>query len=255
MCLVVVALDAHPRYPLLIAANRDEFHRRATAPAHWWDDGWLAGRDLQGGGTWLGIDRQGRWALLTNVREPARFDAAAPTRGTLVPRLLRADSGPEDALSAVVASFGTPHNGFNLLAGTGTRAAWASNRAAAVAPLAAGVHGLSNAALDTPWPKLLRAKAALDAWTRDAAAEPEDAFRFLADTTPVADPDLPATGIPLEWERRLAPAFIVGTEYGTRSSTVIAADRGGEVTFIERSFDAGGRAAGEARHRFVLPPR
>lgn len=255
MCLVVVALSAHPRYPLLIAANRDEFHRRAAAPAHWWDDGWLAGRDLVGGGTWLGIDRRGRWALLTNVREPCRFDPAAPTRGTLVPQLLGADDGPEAVLPATVAPQGASHNGFNLLAGTGTRAAWGSNRASGVTPLAAGVHGLSNAALDTPWPKLQRAKAALDAWTRDAAAEPDDAFRLLADTTPVADADLPATGVPLEWERRLAPAFIIGSEYGTRSSTVVALDRSGEVTFVERSFDAGGRAVGESRHRFALQPR
>lgn len=255
MCLVVVALDAHPRYALLIAANRDEFHRRATAAAHWWHDGWLAGRDLQGGGTWLGIDRRGRWALLTNVREPQRFDAAAPTRGTLVPQLLRVECGPAAALPGVVGPPGSRHNGFNLLAGTGARASWASNRASGVTPLAAGVHGLSNAALDTPWPKLQRAKAALDAWTRDASAEPDDAFRFLADTTPVADADLPATGVPLEWERRLAPAFIIGSEYGTRSSTVVALNHGGEVTFVERSFDAGGRAVGEARHQFTLQPR
>lgn len=255
MCLVVVALDAHPRYALLIAANRDEFHHRATAPAHWWEDGWLAGRDLQGGGTWLGIDRRGRWALLTNVREPQRFDAAAPTRGTLVPQLLRAESRPEAALRHALGPDAAWHNGFNLLAGTGAVGSWGSNRAAGITVLCPGVHGLSNAALDTPWPKLLRAKAALAAWSRDAAAQPDDAFAFLADTTPVADADLPSTGVPLAWERRLAPAFIIGSEYGTRSSTVVAVDRNGEATFVERSFDAGGSAIGEARHRFMLQPR
>jgi uncharacterized protein with NRDE domain len=255
MCLVVVALDAHPRYALLIAANRDEFHHRAAAAAHWWDDGWLAGRDLVGGGTWLGIDRRGRWALLTNVREPSRFDAGAPTRGTLVPQLLRAGAGPEAALRSVIGPDAARHNGFNLLAGCGTDACWGSNRAVEITALRTGVHGLSNAALDTPWPKLQRAKAALAAWTCNAAAEPDDALGFLADTTPVDDADLPSTGVPLKWERRLAPAFIIGSEYGTRSSTVVAVDRNGEATFVERSFDVGGRAVGEARHRFTLQPR
>jgi uncharacterized protein with NRDE domain len=251
MCLVVAAIAAHPRYPLVIAANRDEFHRRASLAAHWWDDGFLAGRDLTAGGAWFGINRPGRWALLTNVREPARHDPAAPSRGAWVPRLLQAHDDPGPALHRLQAAM-SQHNGLNLLAGVGARAFWASNRHPGVLALEPGVHGLSNAALDTPWPKLNRTVSALRDWCADPKADLEDAFALLGDRRIARDDELPSTGIPLEWERRLSCPFIVGDDYGTRCSTVLTIDHDRRATFVERSFDSSGRIAGEARHQFPL---
>lgn len=251
MCLAVVALHAHPRYAIVVAANRDEFHRRPTAAAHWWDEGWFAGRDLVANGTWLGVTRAGRWALLTNVREPARNDPGAPSRGSLVPRLLGSGDLLPDCVRAAVAS-GARHNGFNLLAGDTRGAHWGSNRADLPRALDSGVHGLSNAALDTPWPKLTRTVGAIGRWCARADDDLPGVLALLGDRSRAPDIELPATGVPLEWERRLSAPFIVGDEYGTRSSTVLAIDNAGRVDFIERSFDARGNTIGEVRESFAL---
>lgn len=249
MCLAVVALDRHQRYGLVVAANRDEFHARPTAPAAWWDDSLLAGRDLEAGGTWLGVTRAGRFALLTNVREPHRVDRGAPSRGALVPEVLRDAAPVHDAL-ARVRDRGARHNGFNLLAGDSGEAAWTSNRADGVVALAAGVHGLSNALLDAPWPKVLRIEAAVSAWLATGGDDPEPLFGALGDRRLADDAELPSTGVPLEWERVLSAPFIVSERYGTRSSTVVTVDRGGHVRFVERSFDASGNPSGEVAHHF-----
>ena len=166
MCLAVVALDAHPRYTLIVAANRDEFHARPTQPAHWWTDdtgaGILAGRDLRHGGTWLGVSRAGRWAFVTNVREPKRHDPLAPSRGALVPAVLRSDATVERSVEAAIAHAGSV-NGFNLLAGEGVEAAFGSNRRSLLRSLDAGIHGISNAHLDDPWPKVARVRSGVAA--------------------------------------------------------------------------------------------
>lgn len=250
MCLALLALDAHPLYSVVIAANRDEYHDRPTAPAAWWDEGWLAGRDLRAGGTWLGVTRQGRFALLTNFRDPASNDPAAPSRGSLVPAVLDAS----DVVPALehLRSAAARHNGFNLLAGTPASAAWMSNRSPNVKVLGRGTYGLSNALLDAPWPKLMRTKAALAEWLARGDADPEPVFTALADRTLAADTDLPSTGVPLEWERRLSAPFIVSDAYGTRSSTVLTIDRNGEARFVERSFDAAGMRTGQVEHRFRI---
>lgn len=251
MCLAVVALDSHSLYPLVVIANRDEYHDRPTAAAHWWDEGWVAGRDLRAGGTWLGITRSGRFALLTNVRDPARNDPQAPSRGTLVPEVL-ADAARIVATLDRVRAIGVHHNGFNLLAGTIEGAAWTSNRAVETKSLRRGVWGLSNALLDAPWPKVVRTKAALSAWLARSEASTEPLFDALADRALATDADLPATGVALEWERRLSAPFIVSASYGTRSSTVITIDTAGEACFVERSFDPRGVMTGEAVHRFAI---
>jgi uncharacterized protein with NRDE domain len=251
MCLALIALDAHPRYPLVVAANRDEYHARPTVAAGWWDEGWLAGRDLAAGGTWLGVTRGGRWAFLTNVREPARHDPSAPSRGSLVALVLARDGTVDTALAEAVAA-ATAHNGFNLVAGDRTRAQFASNRAPG-APLAApGIHGLSNATLDTPWPKVTRTKSAFARWCDAGDDGLEPLFELLADRACALDRDLPSTGIPLERERALSAPFIVGERYGTRSSTVVALDHDGRMRFLERSFDAAGCVTGEGRFEFDL---
>ena len=240
----------------MVAANRDEYHARAAARARWWDEGWLAGRDLAAGGTWLGVTRAGRWALLTNVRDPSRFAADAPSRGGLVTQVLAAQGSAGAALAAIVAA-GANHNGFNLLAGDLADAHWGTNRELRAHGLAPGVHGISNARLDTPWPKVVRSKAAVAAWCAaggSGAAEVETLFAILGARQAAAERDLPHTGIPLAQEQLLSAPFIVSDAYGTRCSTVLAITNEGEARFIERSFDPAGAPAGEVEFRFRIDP-
>lgn len=255
MCLVVVALDAHPRYPLVVAANRDEFHARPAAKASWGDvapfAGILAGRDLEAGGTWLGVRRDGRWALVTNVREGGRFDANARSRGDLVPRLLNAEAPPGAALPGM-ATTGTDYNGFNLLAGDSGGVVFGSNRAPATRTLESGVHGLSNASLDTPWPKVEWAAAAMRAWAAAGRIGTDSLFAALAATSQAPDGALPDTGVSIEWERLLSSPFIVSERYGTRCSTVFTIDHHGCARFQERTFDPAGTAHGDVLHEFAL---
>lgn len=254
MCLAVIALDAHPRFALVIAANRDEFHARPAAAAAWGDappfEGVLAGRDLEAGGTWLGVRRDGRWALLTNVREGGRREPGARSRGELVPQVLARDA--HAGTLREVANHGSGYNGFNLLAGIGAEAAWTSNRAPEVVPLRSGLHGLSNALLDTRWPKLARTQALVAHWCGRGDHDLAPLFAALSDRTRAADADLPATGVSLERERLLSAPFIVSDDYGTRCSTVFTIDRRGRAHFRERSFDARGAPTGEAAYDFAL---
>ena len=254
MCLALVALDAHPKYRCAIAANRDEFHARAAAPAQWWSEGILAGRDLVAGGTWFGVARAGRWSLITNFREGIPRDPNAPSRGELVTRMLRETGSPLRSSAALLPDAGRYH-GFNLLVGQGADVAFASNRASGSLALGAGFHGLSNHLLDTPWPKLLRGKERLAAWLAEDEPAIDAAFAFLADREPASDAALPATGVSRHWERLLSSPFIVSSEYGTRSSTVLLIARDGAARFVERSFDAGGTATGEARFDFRVDGR
>ena len=256
MCLALIAFGAHPRYRVVIAANRDEFHARPAAPAAWWDEGFLAGRDLKEGGTWLGIDRRGRFALLTNVREPSRHDPGAPSRGVLVPRLLGDDAAPSATLPALVAA-GRRHNGFNLVAGDASELHWGSNRAASTATLPPGIYGVSNHLLDTPWPKVERARTAFARWCGDAGHADDLAplFALLRDTERAPDEALPATGVTLEWERMLSAPFIASPAYGTRCSTVVTIDQDGRVHLVERNFDPAGNAAGDVEFRFAVPKK
>ena len=255
MCLAVVALDVHPRFALVLAANRDEFHARPARTAQWWTDRdappILAGRDLAQGGTWLGLAPDGRWAFVTNVREPARFDPSAPSRGALVPALLRA---PEDfgGVLAGILDDAQRYNGFNLVAGDARSAAFGSNRGAGVVRLPPGIHGVSNAGLDTPWPKLVRAKAGVARWAAAGDDDPAPLWKVLSDTRTAFDHELPDTGIPRARERLLSSPFIVSDNYGTRCSTLVMLGRDGTAHFLERSFDERGFVAGEVAFRFLL---
>jgi len=255
MCLVLLAWDSHPDYRLVVGANRDEFYARPTAPANWWEDApnVLAGRDLRVGGTWAGVTRSGRFAAVTNVREPQAYREGAPSRGFLVANFLvsRAPSlGYAAGLMPIAPSF----NGFNLLLFDGTSLVWTSNRASGARTLPPGVYGLSNAVLDTPWPKVVNGKADL----RDALAAPVDElesriFASLARRDPAPEGQLPATGIDPDRERALSSAFITTPEYGTRSSTVILIARDGRVTFVERTTPLDGtQDFTEVRHEFRI---
>lgn len=252
MCLVALALGMSASFPLVLASNRDEYFDRATAPLDWWmatgcHRRVLGGRDLAAGGTWLGLEPGGRLALVTNVRNPARNDPRARSRGELVTRWLCGEGDFARFWSALDAA---AYNGFNLVAADlrGGRWTWASN-ADGTEPqaLAPGVHGLSNAGLDTPWPKVARLKArlaaALQAHERGSADGLADAlFDALLDRTQADDAELPATGVPLALERQLSPAFIRTPDgrYGTRCSTLVIQERVGarlHTRVLERSHD------------------
>jgi uncharacterized protein with NRDE domain len=253
MCLALVAFAAHPRYPVVVAANRDEFHARPAAPSAWWAEDFLAGRDLKSGGTWLGVNRQGRFALLTNVREPSRHDPHALSRGILVPNLLATREPLSIALPAQLRA-SAALNGFNLVAGDSNELVWGSNRAATPRVLQPGVYGVSNHLLDTPWPKLERTKAAFRRWCRedDRRDDLAPVLALLHDTERAPDDALPATGVTLERERMLSAPFIVGADYGTRCSTVLTITSDGDAHWIERSFDSSGTATGDVEHRFKV---
>ncbi|MEQ1440389.1 NRDE family protein [Fontimonas sp. SYSU GA230001] len=254
MCLIAVALDAHPRYPLVIAANRDEFHDRPAAAAQWWSTQphVFGGRDQLQGGSWLAVARDGRWAVVTNVRRMVPPDPRAPSRGGLVADFL-ADRQPAADYVAQLQAVAPAYAGFNLLVGAATRAHYATNhpRFRSTA-LASGVHAVSNASLDTPWPKLNRLRAALTQWCERGHESFDALFAALADERPAADHELPDTGIGRDMERLLSPPFIRGARYGTRASTVLAMAAGGHARFVERRFGPGGVAAGETAQTLAL---
>ncbi|MFO7601072.1 MAG: NRDE family protein [Candidatus Desulfacyla sp.] len=240
MCLLLLALEAHPAYKLIIAANRDEFYERPTAPAGFWDERphILAGRDLRAGGTWFGITRKGRIGAITNYRDPAALKSAAPSRGRLVTDFLTGDEEPEAYLTRLSVSAGD-YNGFNLVVGVKDRLCWYSNRGHGIRRILPGVHGLSNHLLNTPWPKISRAKAALkDILSNDPVLSPEPLLGMLLDRSIPGDDTLPDTGVGIELERILSPIFIASPGYGTRSSTILLIDRQDRVTFLERTHNS-----------------
>ncbi len=254
MCLVLFAHDAHPEYPLVVAANRDEFYARPTAPAAPWEDapGVVAGRDLRGGGTWMGVTREGRWAALTNYRDPREFDRTGPSRGDLVAGYLLGGASPGPYLDSLRPRAGE-YSGFNLLVGDPGSVLWYSNRArGGPERLAAGIYGLSNDLLDTPWPKVVRGKAALGRLLENAGGlEPTRLLDLLLDRTFAADYELPDTGVGRERERTLSSLFIVSPDYGTRSSTAVLIDRRGRALLVERIYERGGPEWTEVRHELA----
>ena len=241
MCLILFSYKNHPRYRLVLAANRDEFYERPTRPLGFWPEnpGILAGRDEQSQGTWLGFNRSGRFAALTNFRNLAVLKKNGPTRGNLVRDFLESDLGPGQYLEAVKQK-ASEYSGFNLLVGDTDDLLYFSNMDSAIQTVGPGFHGLSNAFLDTPWPKVKRGKRALVALVQDRQSlDAEDFFDLLADRRRPEDHELPDTGVGLELERVLSPIFIESPGYGTRSSAVILVDRDGGVRFEERTHDPG----------------
>lgn len=254
MCLILLAQNALPDYPLVFAGNRDEFYDRPSAPAAFWDDAphVLGGRDRKAGGTWLGITKRGHWATVTNVRDqmPRRDDA--PSRGQLVADYLKDEPSPEAYVRSVEAS-ADRYNGFNLLVGTPEETFYLSNRNGAPRSVASGVHGMSNAQLDDPWPKVERGTSKLRT-ALEHEITPERLLDILDDRQPAPDDELPNTGMGQDTERMLSPPFIEGDKYGTRTSTVILVHRSGTVTFVERNFDHG-TPEETRRFSFDIPSR
>jgi uncharacterized protein with NRDE domain len=252
MCLILIAHGAHSGFPLVIAANRDEYYQRPTARAGFWQDHphILAGRDLECMGTWLGVTRRGRFAALTNFRDPRERKTDAPSRGHLVSDFLASDQDPREYLGDV-AMQAPRYNGFNLLAGDIDGVFYFSSRTGAAQQVSPGVHGLSNHLLDTPWPKVERGKRRLQA---ALAGEPdaETLLDLLHDREPVPESELPDTGIGLELERVLSPVLIVSPQYGTRSSTAVLFGGDGSVSFAERTILPGGNTGPTVSLRFSL---
>ncbi|HEY5717245.1 MAG TPA: NRDE family protein [Motiliproteus sp.] len=256
MCLIVVAYRCHPDYPLVVVANRDEFYRRPTAAAAFWADHpeLLAGRDLEQGGTWLGVTRSGRFAAVTNVRNGRVPPVTARSRGHLPVEFLtstRSAAEHAEQLEPQLQHYGS----CNLLTFDGSNLNCLSNRSPSQLNLPPGIYGLSNAALNTPWPKTQRTmdtvqervSRAQDTATPLVAAE---LLALLADPQIAADAQLPDTGVNLEWERRLSACFIRSPDYGTRATSVVLIQRSGEVEFVERSFDQRDGPIGEVQERF-----
>ncbi|WP_434608402.1 NRDE family protein [Pseudomonas sp. D2-30] len=243
MCLIVFAWRPGHAQPLIVAANRDEFYARPTLPLAQWPDAphVHAGRDLEAGGTWLGVGAGARFAALTNIRDPGQLPAFK-SRGELVARFLIGDLSIADYLSDVVPRAGE-YGGFNLLLGDGTQLWHYNARDARPQQLAEGVYGLSNAGLNTPWPKLLKARAALSEVLHDP--HPQALLALLSDPQPTPVAELPDTGVGLATEMLLSSVFIASPAYGTRASTALIVHADGTRQMVERSFGPHGGHLGE----------
>ncbi|KUO71532.1 MAG: hypothetical protein APF81_11190 [Desulfosporosinus sp. BRH_c37] len=254
MCLLFIAYDCHPRYRFILAANRDEYYRRPTDSARFWETHpWvLAGRDLEMLGTWMGITRSGRFAALTNFRDPSAQIIDPKSRGMLVSNFLCSNESPVKYMQEV-ANQRTLFNPFNLLVGDASKLLYFNKLSSKALALKPGIYGLSNHFLDTPWPKVQKGKQALANYLKKKTLiEPQPLFEILADTELAQDHELPDTGISQELERFLSSTFIQGADYGTRSSTVLLIDRNNHVIFKEKSFIPGQEHSVEVNHEFDL---
>ena len=239
MCLIIFQYRQHPEYKLIVAANRDEFYGRPAKAASFWEDqpDILAGRDLQQMGTWLGVTTSGRFAALTNFRDPSLPETGKISRGALVWDYLAADSPPKKFLESLDPD---AYTGFNVLLGDLDNLYYYSNLQKDLIKISPGTHGLSNHLLNTPWPKVVKGKNRMENYLEGASeVDPDALFELLSDTEQAADPHLPVSGVGLEFERILSPIFIKTPEYGTRSATVLLVDYDNRVTFVERTYDNG----------------
>lgn len=241
MCLINFHVQDHPIYRLIVAANRDEFYERPTAPAHYWEDKphVLAGRDLSQKGTWLGITKKGRFAALTNYRDPSEQRKDVRSRGEIVTNFLESDMTAAEFLN-LLQEKRSEYAGFNVIAGNSEELYYYSNIENEVKKVASGTHGLCNHLLDTPWPKVLKGKADLrNIVEQNRVIHPNELFDLLQDAEPFPDEHLPNTGVGEQLERVLSPLFIKSKGYGTRSSTVLLIDYENNITFAERTYREG----------------
>jgi uncharacterized protein with NRDE domain len=252
MCLVLVAWRGDSKYPCVVAANRDELHSRPAAQARWWrtQPDILAGQDLLAGGTWLGVTRSGRFAALTNYRDPEQRREGTPSRGTLVTSILKSADGTAETLGRL-RDVGANYNGFNLIFSDGKRLAIYESMRGTGRELGPGIYGLSNHLLDTPWPKVQNAKSRLSAALADLS-DPQAVLALLRDESPAPDSQLPRTGLSLQWERLVSSAFVRAPDYGTRCSTLLRIDQHRRACFDEWTWDASGAQIGKMSDRFEL---
>jgi len=252
MCLLVLGWQQHSEFPLIVAGNRDEFHGRPTENGHWWPDApdIVGGRDLQAGGTWLALHRGGRFAAVTNFRDAQLPSPKFRSRGHLVTEFLNSTETPADYLNGIN---GVEYAGFNLLVSDGETLAWLSNRGEGVRTLAPGIYGLSNALLDSPWHKVVRSKAALEALICGNKVNETELFRLLDDRQKAPVDEVKKEHLPFETAHAISATFIVLPDYGTRSSSVALLDAAGSWRFHERRFDAAGNRAGDSA--FTIAPK
>lgn len=255
MCLLVFARNCHPEYPLVVVANRDEYHERAAEPAHWWPESrqLLAGRDLKGGGTWMGVNRAGQWGAVTNYRDGVP-EPAARSRGELVTEFLQQQTEPQDYLTDVAARAGE-FGGFSLVLGDLDNLYYYSNRRADLQRVGDGIHTLSNHLLNTPWPKSELVRLKLNRLRHKSRLEIDELVAVLGDRQPFDDHELPTTGVGLEMERVLSPPFISGELYGTRCTTVLLVNSRSEALYAEQSYLPNGIKAGLAVFEFPFRHR
>ena len=254
MCLILFAWRQRADYPLVLIANRDEFYARPTRAAHWWRDAPVfGGRDLEAGGTWLGVSHDGRIAAVTNVREPGGMKAGKRSRGELTHGYLAGSQAPEAYLRQI-AGRAQEYSGFNLMIGDSRELWFYSNRAADIRCIEPGVHGISNGAFDEPWPKLASGKSELAAQIA-GNVDSDKLLEILTDHRVAEDHELPSTGVTLDIERMLSSRFIRSPEYGTRASSVLLIDDRGQIDFREYNFDQQGPSGEPIRERFEIEPR
>ncbi|MBD3617764.1 MAG: NRDE family protein [Gracilimonas sp.] len=242
MCLITFAYKNHPKYNLILAGNRDEFYGRPTRKAQFWTDEnhpeILAGKDLKGGGTWLGVHKDGRWGALTNYRDPSIIKEDPPSRGELVLDYLKSGKSGMDYLQDITKK-ADEYNGFNLLLWDSKGFYHYSNQNKKVTNISDGIHGISNALLDTPWPKVTAANRQLEEIISREEINKAKLFELLRDDTRASEDDLPVTGIPRNLEKAVSSIFIKTENYGSRCSTVLLIDKEGKIDFTERSFEPG----------------
>lgn len=241
MCIISFHQGNHPTYKLIVAANRDEFYNRPTAAANWWEDHpqLLAGRDLRAGGTWMALTKDGRFAALTNYRDMANEHPNRQTRGEIVPSFVLGDDTPEAFLEKLHQNR-AQYNGFNVLVGSVDKLMYYANRQGEITSVPPGTHTVSNAFLNTPWPKVDRARKMLAEYVHSVDIVDVDVlFEQLALVERAPDDLLPNTGVPQELERALSSIFIETDRYGTRASTILLVTHDNDVTFIERTFERG----------------
>jgi len=240
MCLILFALQQHEDYPLVVIANRDEYYARPTQAAQWWPDmpDIFAGRDLQAQGTWMGVNKNGRFAAVTNVREPGNASPARLSRGNLTRDYLASNDPAETFLESVESTAGD-YAGFNLIVGDSSGLFFYSNRHPGIRCILPGIYGVSNGLFDEAWPKLTLGKLALAASVK-TGLDNDALMRILTDHTTAEDEALPETGVPLDIERMLSSRFIRSDDYGTRACSIVKCNRRGEISFIEHNYDNAG---------------
>lgn len=242
MCLILFSWDNHAEYKLVLTANRDEFYKRSTEKAHFWQDypQIFAGKDLEAGGTWMGINKTGKFAAITNYRDLSKFKPSPyfTSRGTLIAEYLKTDMLPEEYLGSVNEK-SQLYDGFNLLVGDFNSLFYYSNVEKQIKQLSSGIYGLSNHLLNSPWPKVKKGKKLLSESLSSANLQDEKLLNMLYNVDHAEVSDLPDTGVGVDFEKQLSPMFIKLKDYGTRSSTLLKISKKGDYTFLERTFEQG----------------
>lgn len=247
MCILFFAIKQHPNYPVIICANRDEFHQRPTQAMHWWPENndqetLLAGKDLQAGGTWLGLSKQGRFSALTNFRQPQLFDEHKKSRGDLV---LQALAKQDDETIKQLAQSSLEYNGFNLVFGALNKLQCFDSMSQKLQPLTIGFHSLCNGALDDVWPKMALGQEKLATAMLKKIINIEALFNIMVNSVQAKTPHLPTTEVPLDWEQLLSSIFIVSPKYGTRTTNIITQDTNGIINIYDRSYNNKGLCINE----------